>query len=234
MNSIQSAKEPSASSLMSITSSSKCSIKIPVKIGSNQIYVSISKETKCAQLVRMALNQCKIKSNYKSILVGESARHLISRDSYVLFERAAGIEQMIKNEQNVFELWLQWKLRHAERQVEFIIKKFRNSKKLATAMTRTKKVNSHKLFELGRQKAGIVKSGVVKSCENKLSMAYEIQTHLYERIDSEFDCPRHFSDNNIQQASQPIANTDKTVSAILRHVKNVKRMINHLNGTKKC
>jgi len=237
MNTIQ---EPSASSLLSITSS-KCTLKIPVKIGSNQIYVNISKETKCSQVIRQALNQCKIKTNYRTILIGDMAtakvksqRHCISRDSYALFERAAGIEQMIKSDQNIFELWLQWKLRRTEIKVEFIIKKCTN-KRVSSVIARNKKINSHKLFEIGRQKAGVVKTYPTKIDNNKLS--YEIQTHLYEKIDDIDTGNFSTGSSNMQEVSQEPSckETSKKIKfnlSILRQVQNVKRIINHLSKDK--
>lgn len=235
MNVNQSAKEPSASSLLSITSNNKCTLKIPVKIGSNQIYVSISKETKCSQVIRQALQQCKIKTNYKTVLIGDgmaatrAQRHLMSRDSYALFERAAGIEQLIKNDQNIFELWLQWKLRRTEIKVEFIIKKCTNTKRIS----RTKNINTHKLFEICRKK-GVVKSNPVKIDNNKQS--YEIQTHLYERIDSDIETESvsvSKANHENQIVHQVSAKKIKFNSSIFRHVKSVKRIINHLNGKDK-
>ena len=233
MNTNQSAKEPSASSLLSITSN-KCTLKIPVKIGSNQIYVSISKETKCSQVIRQALQQCKIKTNFKTVVsIGDAMtttraqRHLTSRDSYALFERAAGIEQMIKSDQNIFELWLQWKLRRTELKVEFIIKKCTNSKKLI----RAKKINSHKLFEICRQK-GVVKSNATSDNSNRLS--YEIQTHLYEKIDSDIETDSSSKSESStpkihEQCFKDIPRKIKVNTSIFRHVKNVKRIINHFN-----
>ena len=253
MNSIKFSQASASSSDSSLSSAShKTSIKIPVKVGSNQIYVSIHKDTKCAQLIRHSLKQCKIQTN-KTVLIGDAlaghdASQLVTkRKNYALFERAAGIEQMIKYEQNIFELWSQWKLKHAEKQVEFIVKQCKNSKKISNAMTRNRKC-SHKLFEMGRRQA----ASVPATQNVKISVVYEIQTHLYERIDSDNE------DESVEPISEPIVKKQKSSrfflnkilkneehlqeqtqkivkldSSILRHVRNVKRIINHLNGQKK-
>lgn len=232
---------------LSLESSKKMSsVKIPVKVGSNQIYANITKETTCKDLIKSSLHQCKIISNR----MGESSK----LKSYALFERAAGIESLIRNDQNIFELWLQWKLNANEDNIEFVVKQCRKSKKLANTMIRNNKL-SHKIFKIGREKASL-------ETNKNNNCIYEIKTHLYEQIDSEDDdilnenakrknvvvkpeqqkseCKdvaitksKHYLSKILSNEKKLSVQTKKLVkldASIVRHVKNVKRIINELNS----
>jgi hypothetical protein len=141
------------------------SFKMPIKVGSNEICLNLYRETTCLQVIQMSLEHCRV------ILpehLREKALLKQKLKCYGLFERANGIERLIKYDQNVFQLWLEWKLKN-EQGVEFLVKLWRRTNKIAKTMTRNKKFSTDKIFEMNRLK------------EN------EIKTHIYEKIEDDDD-----------------------------------------------
>lgn len=110
----------------------KSHTKVKVKIGSNQLHISIGKETTCLSLTQSALDQCKIVSSNVS-------------KSYSMFEKANGIERHLKANENIFEIVKKLN------QVEFIVKKCRKSHIISKSIARNKNYGQ-KLFAVLRQK----------------------------------------------------------------------------------
>ena len=126
-------------------------MKISVKVGSNQLKLNINKKTNCADLIRMALLQCKIGKpvaqkrfffkSFNTVELNES----ITRN-YGLFERAIGIERQISDEENISQLWHKWNSSEQESQMQFVIKLCPTKSKLIVHKIQTNFQNSQRLF----------------------------------------------------------------------------------------
>lgn len=68
-------------------------IKLPVKVGSHHVYVSVQRDTNAEQLIVKALKKCKIATTSKQV-------------AYGLFERLSGIDRLVNGSENVYEIWM--------------------------------------------------------------------------------------------------------------------------------
>lgn len=146
-------------------------MKISVKVGSNQIVLSINKLTTCSDLIRMALLQCKIGKtvtqkrfffkSFTTVQLNES----IARN-YGLFERAIGIEREIDATENISQLWFKWNSA-AQHQMQFIIKLCPTNSKLVQQKIQTNCQNSQRLFK-----------------HYKRQLKSTTEEHVYEQIET--------------------------------------------------
>lgn len=168
-------------------------LKVQVKIGSNQICLSIAKNMSCLDFIRAALNQCKIYSS----------------NTYELFEKANGIERLLKASENIYLIVSELDAKQCN---EFIIKKCRKSQIISKSMSRNRKYGQ-KLFNKLREKS--TKVQVPKS-----------DLHLYEDINENFvDEEEPTRPKPLRMKSDKISKFD---SSIVKKLKNVRKIIDEL------
>lgn len=151
-------------------------MKISVKVGSNQLVMSVSKQATCADLIRMALLQCKIGKPVmqKRFFLFKSSSKIELNDSilanYGLFERAIGIERQIDNHENISQLWLKWNS-SGQHQMQFIIKHLSFSSNQLSQRRIQVCQNSQRIFKHYKKQ--------LRSTQRN----HEIDSHEYESID---------------------------------------------------
>jgi hypothetical protein len=97
-------------------------MRVSVKVGSHKVYVEITKTTTSKQLMRRALDECKI--SIKSVVSSANAHSLFKPEVssyYSMFERALGVEREMSPDENIFEIWLRWSLNNSQR-IEFLVR----------------------------------------------------------------------------------------------------------------
>lgn len=221
------------------------SLKIPVRIGSNLMFVGINRETKSIDLIKTVLQHI-ARSKSKSTEID-----MTKLKSYVLFERARGIDRLLNSEQNIFELWLEWNLNNQDK-IEFVVKLYKPIKKTSKTIVRNKN-----LYEKGRQIANKPPSRPPKmnvDLNNKTIHLYEQinetdvtkMDHIYENVadlnkrlsiesSKDMDCwksSKLYLKKIIKNEKKLALQAKKLIkldSSIVKHVKNVKKMIDELN-----
>jgi hypothetical protein len=117
----------------------KPATKLTLKVGSHVVHITVDKTTRCQELVRMALKECKINNASRM---------------YSLFERASGVERLLSPEQNVYKLIGEWQVANKTGQIkyELIVKLFRRSHIVAKSITRNCQLHAHRIYQIGREK----------------------------------------------------------------------------------
>lgn len=140
-------------------------MKISVKIGSNQVNLNITRTTCCGDLIRKALMECKIaKSEKRSCFHFNDQTNDKIVSNYCLIERAAGIERIVKNSENIILLLNRLNKYDKLSHVQLIIKLCSQSKSVSKRIQASNKL-SKRLFQ--KYKKTIVQA----------------HNHTYEQID---------------------------------------------------
>ena len=117
-------------------------MKIPVKIGSHSIMVSLHDKTlHCEKFISIALESVNLKTAANKYL-----------NTYSLIESSRGIDRIVRANENMFELWSQWKS-NKQSEVEFIIKKFKQSKLVCNSIGTEDSEQSRKMLSKVLKKA---------------------------------------------------------------------------------
>jgi len=117
-------------------------MKIPVKIGSHSIMVSLHDKTlHCEKFISIALEKANLKTAANKYL-----------NTYSLIESSRGIDRIVRANENMFELWSQWKS-NKQSEVEFIIKKFKQSKLVCNSIGTEDSEQSRKMLSKVLKKA---------------------------------------------------------------------------------
>lgn len=191
-------------------------MKINVKIGSNQVTVNITKETSCLDLIKSTIEQCKIvTTNIKK--------------TYALFEKANGVERLVKQEENIYNLVHQL---NGQGDFELIIKKCRKSQVITRSMARNKKYGQ-KLFKILKEKNLAVLNNieVPNSDNHEYDVINDEMLHQYQppklvKCVDNYD--RIFkTDKRLFKTSQRTSRID---NSIVKHLKNVRKIIDELNS----
>jgi len=220
------------------------SLKIPVRVGSNLIYVGINRDTKSVDLIKNVLQHiARSKSKTTEIDVAKLK-------CYVLFERARGIDRLLNSEQNIFELWLQWNL-HNQDKIEFVVKLYKPIKKTSRTIARNK-VLSEKRREITQKppaRPPKINANLDKTVHlyeqineidaTKIDHIYENVADLNKRLSiettKEMDCwksSKLYLKKIIKNEKKLTLQAKKLIkldSSIVKHVKNVKKIIDELN-----
>ena len=104
-------------------------MKIPVRLGSKVVKLTIQPDTNCKMMIEKALKKCKIPS--KPSQTSSSSNAIQSPSTLMnvkhnLFERINGIERLVSSDENIYELLINLKMSNID-QVEFVIKLCRRS-----------------------------------------------------------------------------------------------------------
>ena len=119
--------------------------EIPVQIGSNKMCVRVNEFKKkliCAEFLEIVMKKCKFNSKIIPNLL----------DSYAVFEYANGIERLVNNNENIIELWSQWKkeIMNNQRQfgcIKFIVRKYRACEKTIPITQHVKQQSIQKYYK---------------------------------------------------------------------------------------
>ena len=135
-------------------------MKVLVQVGSNLMNISVSKETKCQDLINKSLTQSGIIKNSSSFLFNSPKQfNESSIKMYSMFEIANGIERMIDLNQNIYEILMKLKTQQIKDLI-FAVKLCKKSKTLQNKIRISRK--NSKFYAEGRHKS---KEGSIKPNE---------------------------------------------------------------------
>lgn len=163
-------------------------MKVLVKIGSNQVNLTITRTTNCQDLIRMALLECKIGKTEKNscfeIETKDQSNEKIFAN-YCLFERAFGVERQVKDTENILQLLHKinrYNTQTRPNNIQLIIKfcpRFKKVKNLRSKL-------SHKIFKKIKQMHDYSDSHIYEQIDHSLNSSGKSSNQNPHKIISEF------------------------------------------------
>lgn len=234
----QQQQELKMNKIKSVLESRKNYIKFPVKVGSRTLVLSINQDTRCKDLIRKALVECRI---------GATGGQQINSKDYVLFERSRGVERLLARDKNLFELILTWDLCEY---YELVVKKSRKSQIILNSMIRNGRYGKRlfkkatAVLESAPATAADAMGGEIHHYEKLQNNSYEMDSSDKSLIDSSPSAPTG-SDSKMDNFIERIFRNQKVLNeqnkqmimiekSISKHVLNVRKIVsNQSNLTNK-